>query len=48
MSDDSFAPSTDELLSRNRSYASRFHDDELPVQPGRKLAVVACMDSTYR
>jgi carbonic anhydrase len=42
---DDFCPNTDELLERNETYAVGFHDDRLPVRPGRHLAVVACMDS---
>ncbi|MDX6274416.1 MAG: carbonic anhydrase [Frankiales bacterium] len=34
----------DELLERNAGYAARF-DGELPPQPAKQLAVVACMDS---
>lgn len=40
-----FEPNADELLARNVTYATDFHDDDLEVQPKRKLAVVACMDS---
>ncbi len=43
--DDDFEPNTEELLGRNRGYASHFHDDQLQVAPQRHLAVVACMDS---
>lgn len=42
---DAFDPNADELLGRNRSYADDFHDDALQVEPLRRLAVVACMDS---
>jgi carbonic anhydrase len=42
---DDFVPNADELVERNRAYAAEFHDDRLPVQPGRHVAVVACMDS---
>lgn len=38
-------PNTDELLQRNAAYASDFHDNELQVEPTRRLAIVACMDS---
>jgi carbonic anhydrase len=40
-----FTPSTDELLGRNETYASDFHDADLRISPTRKLAVVGCMDS---
>lgn len=40
-----FSPNTDELLAHNAAYAAEFHDDQLQVEPKRKLAVVACMDS---
>lgn len=42
---DGFEPSTDELLAKNDESAARFLDAELQVQPLRRLAVVACMDS---
>lgn len=41
----SFQPSADEFLERNAVYAAEFSDGNLPVQPARRLAVVACMDS---
>lgn len=40
-----FQPSTDELIQRNAEYAAEAHDADLPGQPVRNLAVVACMDS---
>lgn len=40
-----FSPSTDELLEHNRTFSAEYHDRDLPVQPSRHLAVVACMDS---
>ncbi len=40
-----FRPNADELIANNDAYASSFGDDHLPVQPSRRLAVVACMDS---
>lgn len=43
--DSTFAPSTDELLARNLEYAANFPEGHLPVQPQRRLAIVACMDS---
>ncbi len=36
---------TDELLENAESYASRFDKGDLPLPPGRKVAVVACMDA---
>ena len=36
---------TDELLEHNESYAANFDKGDLPMPPGRKLAVVACMDA---
>jgi carbonic anhydrase len=36
---------TDELLSANRGYAERFQKGELPLPPGRKVALVVCMDA---
>ena len=36
---------TDELLSNNDSYASGFSKGDLPMPPGKKVAVVACMDA---
>lgn len=38
-------PNTDELVGHNADYAARFHDSGLQVEPRRRLAVVACMDS---
>ena len=40
-----WVPNADELLRNNATYAADFADEHLPVQPRRKLAVVACMDS---
>ncbi len=40
-----FEPSTDELLANNARYVEAFVDHDLALQPRRKLAVVACMDS---
>jgi carbonic anhydrase len=36
---------TDELLRNNTEYASSFSKGDLPMPPGRHLAVVACMDA---
>lgn len=40
-----FTPSTDELIERNAAYATERHDPRLAAQPGRRLAVVTCMDA---
>jgi carbonic anhydrase len=37
--------STDELLANNESYAASFDKGELPLPPGKKVAVIACMDA---
>ena len=36
---------TDELLANNEAYAGSFDKGDLPLPPGRKVAVVACMDA---
>ncbi|MEX2576315.1 MAG: carbonic anhydrase [Halofilum sp. (in: g-proteobacteria)] len=36
---------TDELLQNNRGYAANFDQGDLPMPPGRKVAIVACMDA---
>jgi carbonic anhydrase len=37
---------TDQLLANNESYAAEFGDKaDLPLPPGHKIAVVACMDA---
>jgi carbonic anhydrase len=36
---------TDELLANNEAYAASFDKADLPMPPGRKVAVVACMDA---
>jgi carbonic anhydrase len=36
---------TDELLANAQAYAARFDRGDLPLPPGKKLAVVACMDA---
>jgi carbonic anhydrase len=36
---------TNELLARNARYAESFDKGELPMQPAKRLAVVACMDA---
>lgn len=36
---------TDELVRNNATYASGFDQGDLPMPPGKKVAVVACMDA---
>ncbi len=36
---------TDELLQNSEEYAATFDKGELPMPPGRAVAVVACMDA---
>jgi len=36
---------TDELLKNAEAYADGFDKSDLPMPPGKKLAVVACMDA---
>jgi carbonic anhydrase len=36
---------TDDLLRNNATYAESFDKGDLPVPPGRKTAVIACMDA---
>jgi carbonic anhydrase len=36
---------TDELLQNNDAYVARFDKGELPLPPGKKVAIVACMDA---
>lgn len=36
---------TGELLQNARGYAERFDKGDLPLPPGRKIAVLACMDA---
>ena len=36
---------TDDLLSNNEAYAEDFDKGDLPLPPGRKVAVLACMDA---
>jgi carbonic anhydrase len=35
----------DELLKNNEAYAASFDKGDLPLPPGRKIAVLACMDA---
>jgi len=36
---------TDELLANNEGYAASFDHGDLPMPPGKKIAIVACMDA---
>jgi carbonic anhydrase len=36
---------TDELLANAEAYAARFDKGDLPLPPGKKIAIVACMDA---
>ena len=36
---------TDQLLDNARAYAESFDKGDLPLPPGRKIAVLACMDA---
>ena len=36
---------TDELLENAKGYAESFDKGDLPLPPGRKIAIVACMDA---
>lgn len=36
---------TDELVKANEAYAAQFDKGDLPMPPGREVAVVACMDA---
>ena len=36
---------TDQLLENTKAYASKFDKGDLPLPPGRKVAIVACMDA---
>jgi carbonic anhydrase len=36
---------TDELLANNADYVARFEHGDLPLPPGRRTAIVACMDA---
>jgi carbonic anhydrase len=37
--------STDDLVANNARYAAEFHKGDLPMPPGKKVAVLACMDA---
>ena len=36
---------TDDLLANNEAYAASFDKGDLPMPPGKKVAIVACMDA---
>ena len=36
---------TDELIQNNETYAANFNKGDLPLPPGKQVAVVACMDA---
>jgi carbonic anhydrase len=36
---------TDELIANNEAYAASFDKGDLPLPPGKKVAVLACMDA---
>jgi len=36
---------TDELLQNAQAYAASFDKGDLPLPPGRKIAILACMDA---
>ncbi len=36
---------TDEMVQANQRYAAEFDHGDLPMPPGRHVAVVACMDA---
>jgi carbonic anhydrase len=36
---------TDELLANAQAYAASFNKGDLPLPPGRKVAILACMDA---
>ncbi len=36
---------TDNLLKNNESYAQKFNKGALPMPPGKKVAILACMDA---
>jgi carbonic anhydrase len=37
--------STDDLLLNNREYTNRFSKGDVPMPPGKSMAIVACMDA---
>lgn len=40
-----FTPNTDELIANNARFAATFDEHGLALEPRRRLAIVACMDS---
>lgn len=36
---------TDELIANNEAYVAAFDKGDLPLPPGRRIAIVACMDA---
>src|SRR3954447_17792804 len=36
---------TDELLANNEAYVASFENGDLPLPPGKKVAILACMDA---
>jgi carbonic anhydrase len=36
---------TDDLVANNEAYAASFDQGDLPLPPGKKVAVIACMDA---
>jgi hypothetical protein len=36
---------TDQLIDNAKSYAQRFDKGDLPLPPGKRVAVLACMDA---
>ena len=38
-------PELSKLLAANERYAAGFHKGDLPLPPGRKLAILVCMDA---
>jgi carbonic anhydrase len=36
---------TDELIANNDAYVASFEKGDLPLPPGKKIAIVACMDA---
>src|SRR6476660_2126147 len=36
---------TDDLLANNERYVASYNKADLPMPPGRKVAIVACMDA---
>lgn len=45
MTDDDFQPNADHFVANNAEWAATFEHRGLPASPGRRVAIVACMDS---